>query len=66
MNKVVGYGCVASCQHSVRDDRFLSESEIEWRKNTKAASDIQKTNSGPRPEFSCAENVVLLAVEDTV
>lgn len=42
MNKVVGYGCVASCQHSVRDDRFLSESEIEWRKNTKAASDIQK------------------------
>lgn len=40
--KVVGYGCVASSQHSVRDDRFLSEEEIIWRKNTKAAEDIQK------------------------
>lgn len=40
--KVVGYGCVASSQHSVKDDRFLSNEEIEWRKNTKAASDIQK------------------------
>jgi len=40
--KVIGYGCVASSQHSVRDDRFLSAEEIEWRKNTKAAKDIKK------------------------
>lgn len=42
MNKVVGYGCVASSQHSVKDDRFLSEDEITWRKNTKAADEVKK------------------------
>lgn len=45
MNKVVGYGCVASSQHSVRDDRFVSNEEIEWRKNTKAAEDIKKVTN---------------------
>ena len=42
MNKVVGYGCVASSQHSVRENRFLSDDEIEWRKNTKVAEEIKK------------------------
>lgn len=40
--KVVGYGCVASSQHSVKNDRSITDEEIAWRKNTKAASDIQK------------------------
>lgn len=40
--KVIGYGCVASSQHSVRDDRFLSNEEIEWRKNTKAADEVKR------------------------
>lgn len=40
--KVIGYGCVASSQHSVRDDRFLTDEEIEWRKNTKVAEEIKK------------------------
>ncbi len=42
MGKVIGYGCVASSQHSVRDDRFLSNEEIEWRKNTKAADEVKR------------------------
>lgn len=42
MNNVVGYGCVASSQHSVRDNRFLSEEEVLWRQNTKVAEEIKK------------------------
>lgn len=42
MGKVVGYGCVASSQHSVRENRFLSEEEAEWRKNTKVAEEFKK------------------------
>lgn len=40
--KVVGYGCVASSQHSVKEDRFLTDEEIKWRKNTKVADEIRK------------------------
>lgn len=40
--KVIGYGCVASSQHSVREDRFLTEEEVEWRKNTKIAEEVKK------------------------
>lgn len=42
MGKVVGYGCVASSQHSVRENRFLSEEEALWRQNTKASEEFKK------------------------
>ncbi|MBR6624127.1 MAG: hypothetical protein IKK91_09590 [Ruminococcus sp.] len=62
--KVVGYGCVSSCQHSVRDDRFLSESEIEWRKNTKAAEDIQKVTDAMKKlrDLFLPEDVIVIDV----
>lgn len=40
--KVVGYGCVASSQHSVKNDRSITDEEIAWRKNTKVATEVQK------------------------
>lgn len=62
--KVVGYGCVSSCQHSVRDDRFLSESEIEWRKNTKAAEEIQKVTDAMKKlrDLFLPEDVIVIDV----
>lgn len=48
--KVIGYGCVASSQHSVKDDRFLTDEEIEWRKNTKVAEEFEKLHNLFLPE----------------
>lgn len=58
MNKVVGYGCVSSSQHSVRDDRFLSEEEIEWRKNTKVAAEFKRLRDLFLPESSIVIDVI--------
>lgn len=56
--KVIGYGCVASSQHSVKDDRFLSESEIEWRKNTKVAEEFKKLRDLFLPEDIIVVDVI--------
>lgn len=62
--KVVGYGCVASSQHSVKVDRFLSNEEIEWRKNTKAAEDIQKVTDAMKKlrDLFLPEDVIVIDV----
>lgn len=58
MNKVVGYGCVASSQHSVKDDRFLTIEEIEWRKNTKVAEEFKKLHNLFLPKDSIVIDVI--------
>lgn len=55
--KVIGYGCVASSQHSVKDDRFLSDEEIEWRKNTKVAEEFKKLRN-----LFLSDNVIVIDV----
>ena len=42
MNKVIGYGCVATSRHSVKDNRLLSDEEVSWRQQTKVAQEIKK------------------------
>lgn len=58
MNKVIGYGCVASSQHSVKDDRFLTPEEIEWRKNTKVAEGFEKLHNLFLPKDSIVIDVI--------
>lgn len=41
MNKVIGYGCVATSHHSVKDNRHLSDEEVAWRQQTKVAQEIK-------------------------
>ena len=53
--KVIGYGCVVSSYHSVRENRFLSEEEISWRRQTKIAEEIKKL----RNLFLAEENILI-------
>lgn len=41
MNKVIGYGCVATSHHSVKDNRHLSDEEVAWRQQTKVAQEVK-------------------------
>lgn len=56
--KVIGYGCVASSLHSVKDDRFLTIEEIEWRKNTKVAEEFKKLHNLFLPKDSIVIDVI--------
>ena len=58
MGKVVGYGCVASSQHSVKENRFLSEEEALWRQNTKASEEFKKLHNLFLPEDSILIDVI--------
>lgn len=41
MNKVIGYGCVATSHHSLKDNRHLNDEEVAWRQQTKVAQEIK-------------------------
>lgn len=60
MNKVIAYGCVTSGFHSTKSVEKISDTEAEWRLNTKVADEIKKLKN-----LFISEDIIRIDVIDS-